>query len=202
MPISESDPQKFYEILSSKLNKYLEELNERPLKVKSFSNSHLPTFETYENEEENEYEEVDDEYQQDEEEEELNGEEINKLNLAPIQFEYKKAKGNFSLNCHHLLKNVDSDIDVQLEEHIDRVYNNGDGDQAQLLKENQQRSNAIVSLKQTHGDASKMCVKVGSNQHNGDKSKNNKQNVIIFYNFVIMNNVSVLYSNEIFIFRL
>ena len=179
MPISESDPQKFYEILSSKLNKYLDELNERPLKVKSFSNSHLPTFETYENEEENEYEEVGDEYQEDEEEEEeLNGEEINKLNLAPIQFEYKKAKGNFSLNCHHLLKNVDSDIDVQLEEHIDRVYNNSDGDQAQFLKENQQRSNTIVSLKPTHGDASKMCVKVGSNQ-NGDKSKNNKQNVII-----------------------
>ena len=178
MPISESDPQKFFEILSSKLNKYLDELNGKPLRVKSFSNSHLPSFDTYENEEENEYEEMDDD-DEEEEEEEPENEDMNALNIAPIQFEHKKIKENFSLNCRHLLKNVDSDIDVQLEEHIDRVYNNGDSDQAQLLKENRQRTHLVASLKQHLGDSSKMCIKVGSNS-NGDKHKNTKLNVNIF----------------------
>jgi len=182
MPISESDPQKFFEILASKLNKYLDEQNEKPLRVKSFSNSHLPSFDMHgrDHGNENEYEEVyddDEEYDNYEEVQEEDGgidvNEMNRLNLAPVQFE--KIKENFSLNCRHLLKNVDSDIDVQLEEHIDRVYNNGDHEHSQFLKENRQRTQAPLKQLQ-HNDSSKMCVKVNSNS---DKHKNNKQNVII-----------------------
>jgi hypothetical protein len=184
MPISESDPQKFFDILASKLNKYLDEQNEKPLRVKSFSNSHLPSFDMHgkDHGNENEYEEVydDEEYDNYEEvqEEEDEIDEMNRLNLAPVQFENKKIKENFSLNCRHLLKNVDSDIDVQLEEHIDRVYNNGDHEHSQILKENRQRITQAPLKQLQHNDSSKMCVKVNSNS-NGDKHKNNKQNVII-----------------------
>ena len=161
MPISESDPQKFFEILASKLAKVLDEQNEKPLKIKSFSNSHLPTYDHFENNEINQYEDID----FDDQEEETNLSNVLKI---PVENEPRVKKESFPLNCRHLLKNVESDIDVQLEEHIDRVYNNSNGehDHSQVTKETRQHIQA---------NSTKMCIKASAN---GDKTKN-KYNVSI-----------------------
>jgi hypothetical protein len=158
MPISESDPQQFFEILSSKLNKALEEQEStnKPLRVKSYSNSHLTNYENYE--EQNEYEEV---YDCDEDDQELDADDTDQLN--------NKKNENLNsfkfFNNSNLLKNTDShSIDVQLEEHIDRVYNNNTNEYDHTQGD---------SHNQNLQSSSKMCIKATSNKKCALKSNNN-----------------------------